>query len=998
MQRLLKRQLRRTFGIREAEQLDEMLEKLSTATEGADQEVRDFISGIKPFLERVDSSYGQYQRDLNLRDRSLRISSDELVQANERWRHEAETLATAINVLRAAANEMLIASDRSPLPEGEENLQQLTDVMVRLIDENQQINKKLAVTLTRLEQQKFALDQHAIVSITDAKGHIIYSNENFCQVSGYFQEELIGHTHRLVNSGHHPRAFFRQMWGTITRGKVWHGEVCNRTKKGEIYWVAATIVPLVGETQKPYQYIAIRTDITEQKKMAQALTKSEKRLKIALDASNTGLWDWNPETDKAFFSKTWLEMLGYQKGELEESGKTWFELLHPDDIPTIKPTLDEHLTGSNTPYEVEFRMRHKQRGWIWVLSAGQVTERNAEGKATRMTGIHKDMSDRKATELAIQEASDRAEAANQAKSDFLANMSHEIRTPMNAIIGLSHLAKHQIKNPRHRKYLEKIHTASESLLHIINEILDFSKIESGKLELEQTEFELDHLLSTFSSLIAFKAHEKGLELILDKQQDLPSRLLGDPNRINQVLLNLTSNAVKFTQKGEVVIRLHGKAKASGEMDLHISVKDSGIGIPKHQQGHLFEAFTQADATTTRRFGGTGLGLAISKKLVTMMGGDIRVESEEGNGSTFHFYIRVQCVTPEHPSSSETRYPPEFPQRALLVGADDAVQHTMKRMLQSLRLHVSCRPYDALTSEIDLSDIQLIVANLGADSHNELNILKQLTGQMETPKPTLLIHTHIHQQSVQTYLDRAPNRVALFKPITPSDLFDSLMGLFVPSNQQSPVKLLRLNKKQAFAQNCSQLSGCHLLLVEDNTVNQQVASELLEMIGVAVDIAVDGIQAIEAVSKRNYDAILMDIQMPRMDGYEATRRILEKFDTPPPIIAMTANAMSGDREKSLEAGMKDHISKPVDPQNLYATLARWVTPTTKQTTIKPLPEQSQEPFFPLAQLEQIPGMQPDLGLSRAAGNRQLYERLLKSFHDNQSTVVADLRTLIDSRQF
>ncbi|MBF0131910.1 MAG: PAS domain-containing protein [Magnetococcales bacterium] len=646
MNRLLKRQVRRAFGFVEPGEFEQAMIGLRDIIRrtACDKAVSALAEGLEDFFDRVEATYEQSERDLQLRNRSLQISSAELDSANRRLRAEADRQAIAIHALRQTSNDLLTSTGRPPLGEGVESLEQLTGVLIDLVHENETIHRNLSTVLADLERQKFALDQHAIVSIADTQGRITYANDHFCLVSGYQREELLGKDHQIVNSGWHDKKFFRTMWETITQGQVWHGEICNRKKNGNLYWVAATIVPFIGDNGQPFQFVAIRTDITTQRVMENALRESEQRLQIALDASNTGLWDWNPQTDQAYFSEHWLHMLGYQKGEIKENGQEWLGLIHPEDVALVQKRLEIHMRGETPTYQVEFRMRHRQELWKWIFSTGKVTERDAEGHPIRMTGIHIDVSERKRVEQELKSAMEQAEAANQAKSDFLANMSHEIRTPMNAIIGLSHLALAKAESPRQMDCLAKIHASSQSLLRIVNDILDFSKIEAGRLDMEVIPFDLDAVLHTLSAMISIRAHEKQLELVIIKDPEVPSHLKGDPLRLNQVLLNLVGNAVKFTEVGKVILRVEKEESkmTSDPIRLTFSVTDTGIGITPTQIASLFSAFTQADTSTTRRFGGTGLGLAISKRLVNLMGGDITVQSTPDVGSLFRFTIPLAC--------------------------------------------------------------------------------------------------------------------------------------------------------------------------------------------------------------------------------------------------------------------------------------------------------------------------------------------------------------------
>ncbi|MCP4409214.1 MAG: response regulator [Gammaproteobacteria bacterium] len=524
----------------------------------------------------------------------------------------------------------------------------------------EQSNQQAQKALADLAEQRFALDQHAIVVTTDVRGTITFANDRFMQISGYSCKELLGQNHRLLNSGHHDKEFFRDMYRTIASGKVWHGEICNRAKDGHLYWMSSTITPFKGRDGKPQSYIAIRTDITK----------------------------------------------------------------------------------------------------------------------------------RKQAELALKEAKLGAESANRAKSEFLANMSHEIRTPMNGVIGMTNLLLDSRLNQEQQNYTKIINRSAQSLLIIINDILDFSKIEAGRLELELLDFDLNALLEELAGSLVFGARDKGLELIFPANSMPDCWCRGDPGRIRQILTNLVGNAIKFTERGEVVVRYESSAERDGRSLPRFSVTDTGIGLSAEQQRKLFQKFTQADNSTTRKFGGTGLGLSISKKLVELMGGEIGVESELGKGATFWFTLDLA--------------PAQIPPRRL------------------------------------------------ADQHG----------------------------------DGVP-----------------------PAGSRQPQYQARV------------------LVVEDNATNQAVVRGMLNKFGVHIDMVGNGQEAVHALEQLPYDLVFMDYQMPVMDGYEATRRIRDPQspvkDRAIAVIAMTANAMQGDRERCIKVGMDDYIAKPVDPDKLRLVLERWL---------------------------------------------------------------------------
>ncbi|GAA5213337.1 response regulator [Corallincola platygyrae] len=581
----------------------------------------------------------------------------------------------------------------------------------------------------------------------------------------------------------------------------------------------------------------------------------------------------------------------------------------------------------------------------------------------------------------------KAEEANKAKSDFLANMSHEIRTPMNAIIGLSYLAMQTKLNKKQHNYVAKIHRSAESLLGIINDILDFSKIEAGKLDLESIDFKLDDVMENLANLVGVKAEEKGIEMMFDMDPDIPRGLVGDPLRLGQVLVNLGNNAVKFTDNdGEVVISGQMVEQTQTQVTLQFAVKDNGIGMNEEQQSRLFQSFSQADTSTTRTYGGTGLGLAISKNLLGLMQGRIWVESEPGVGTTFFIEL---VLDKQEAEEAPLQMPSDVGTLSVLVVDDhQTARDILCKMLDSFGFKAdSCQSGTEALAQINTrgseTPYDLILLDWlmpGMDGVETAAHLRSLQ-TAESPTQVIMMTAHGKQELLDATADN-PADAVMIKPITASTLLDTI--LTVKGREALSPKSAAPERSSSLQQRAT-LRGARILLVEDNLINQELAIELLEQENLIVTLAENGQEAIDALQASEFDGVLMDCQMPVMDGYTASRLIREKPEYQSlPILAMTANAMAGDREKVLDAGMNDHIAKPIDVDEMFKTMAKWITPALTadhketETQTEPKAEKSKTSCTTKIDLDDIPGLDSKLGLSRVDGNQKLYLKLVSRF--------------------
>ncbi|MES0490594.1 MAG: PAS domain S-box protein [Leptospirales bacterium] len=662
--------------------------------------------------------------------------------------------------------------------------------------------QKLRKAIKNLEVMQDAVDEHAIVAVTDLEGHITYVNDKFLEVSGYERKDLLGKNHKVIRSGFHSREFFKHLWSTISSGQIWQGEIKNRTKNGEAYWVFSTIVPFIDETGKPYEYISIRTDITEQKK-----------------------------------------------------------------------TVEE-----------------------------------------------------------LKNAKEEAEKANKAKSTFLANMSHEIRTPLNAVLGLADLTLDTELNLKQREYLNIIKSSGESLLSLINEVLDFSKIEAGKLQLNPYNFQLRRIIRSTLHLFFYEAKENDLKMGLDIDSNVPDNITCDAQRIKQILVNLLGNAMKFTESGHIVLRICATNRYShaNEIELKFSVIDTGIGISDDKKDLIFESFTQEDSSTTRKFGGTGLGTTISKQLSRQMGGDIGVECPPteylgktgGKGSLFWFTVRAK-VNVERTAMLEQSLK-ELKVNAIIFDFNNNLADWVEEYFKASNIS-----YDIITSlkkgptalTQKKYDFCLLVSSNLSDVKGVLDILLTYEGLINRIKIACIIPPEFKEEFILGYSKEIDEYIS--KKIKYETFLNIMGGMFTQGKEAELIvggkdKLL---KEKALLQ--KQSDKVNILVAEDNEVNQLLVKTALENKGYPITIAENGEEAVEMLKKKAFDIVFMDLQMPRMNGFEASEVIRKEISKTIPIIAVTANAFKEDKERSFASGMNAFITKPYKINDLIAAIHEWV---------------------------------------------------------------------------
>ncbi|WP_426113456.1 response regulator [Massilia sp. PWRC2] len=864
------------------------------------------LRGLPQLFEGLDASlrHAEHQADLEA-ERRQHARTAELSTANARLAADLARRERVMQALRAAAAALAAHGDLLPRVPVDDDLDGWSALIPELVELQ-------ARRRTDLANHRFAMDQHAIVSVTDIDGRIVHVNDRFCAINGYTRAELLGQPQSIINSALHPRSYFDSMWATVRNGAVWHGEICHLTKHALPYWVDATVVPFLDGAGKPYQFITIRTDISTSKRLAQKIAVSERQYREVVNSLSEVVFQVDASGRWHFLNPAWTAITGFEVAA--SLGQPFSDYLDPDARAAALAGFAGIVAGNGDSGRqlMRFLTRDGQRRY---LEAHARAEFDDAGVCSGVTGSLTDVTEQKAVAQALQTARDAAESASRAKSEFLANMSHEIRTPINSIMGMTELVLESTLTAQQRSYLDIVHGSADALLAMIDDILDFSRIEGGAIELAAVPFDLAQLVRESLQAQAARAADHCIALLLDIDAALPPCVLGDPARLRQILVNLIGNAVKFTDAGQVQVRVRALgAAADGVERVSITVCDTGIGIAPEQQASIFDAFRQADGSASRRFGGAGLGLSLTRRLAGLMGGSISVDSEVGRGSSFC----LELALPVAVGAGAARVAADASlagRTVLLIEASASSAALLRELVEGGGdvIEQRCGP-DALAWCAANSDatVDFIVIDDDLPLMDGFDTALALASSALRQVPVLMLSAAAagdaqRQQrlGIGACLPAPPQRAPLRAAL--QQLLGQRRPPLATVDASAPTRCLRV------------------LLVEDNELNQQLAHILLNKWGHDVSIASNGIEALAIHAQAHFDVILMDLQMPEMGGLEATahiRRREQGGSAASIIIAMTANAFEGDREKCIAGGMDDYLSKPFRAHEFQQMMARY----------------------------------------------------------------------------
>ena len=885
--------------------------------------------------------------------------------------------------------------------DGKEKLiESFVDISEKKATEN--LLKKSADLLENLSRQiPGVIYQYQIKP--DGSGCFPFASEHIKDIYGVAPEEVKEDATPVINNLHpddKDRVIQKILESKNTLEK-WDDEYrVILPQKGE-KWVRGVAQPELLE-DKSVLWHGYIYDITEIKEEQIEMKRLKNQFELAVDGTNDGIWDWDLKTNELYLSKRWKAMLGYNDEEIENSFAGWSNLWHPNDVEKIKKALDDHLDGLTQRYELIHRLRHKDQHWCWIMTRGKILK-DADGKPYRWIGTNIDITKQKEAEEELKRAKEQAEVASKTKSEFLANMSHEIRTPMNSVIGFSELLLDTDLNKIQKQYADTILTSGKGLLGIINDILDFSKIEAGKLELEIIWTDIIDLIEQAADLIKYSASKKGIELLINIDSKIPRFIMVDPVRVRQILANILSNALKFTEKGEIELKASLISMNDNRGHIRFSVRDTGIGISETQREKLFKAFSQADSSTTRKFGGTGLGLVISDQLAQKMGGKLEVESVQSQGSEFYFTIETELKEGEKLKESGI----SNIRRCLVIDDSENTRTIMEHLLTKWDIEcVTCdNGFKSLKIIEKSKAFDVIVCDYHMPYIDGIETVKMIREKLKlTPEkqPIILLHSSSDDAELQIKCKELGIYFRLTKPVKQDELFNCFLNIQQNRFEEQGDKKSVVEVDKTIIGNI-EIAPYKILIAEDNPNNMLLATSLIKKIIPSVEIieAVNGNDAFDKIVTLQPDLVFMDVQMPELDGNETTEK-LRKFEaqeniTHTLVVGLTAGALKQEREKSLESGMDAFLTKPIETDKLKALLDKYMKKDmkTKEDIDKIETTTTLEPEYSKKSLpKKMAGINFEAGINRLLGDEELYLELLNNFSNNYACVIQDLRKGIE----
>ena len=870
--------------------------------------------------------------------------------------------------------------------------------LMRDITESKELEAQLSSLVDNLPHGAV----YRLVQTPEGKLSLPYVSAGILALTGVPAGEIMERRGAFVQTIHEddlPR-YNAMLEDSLSRGSIFDCQFRSRTRDGRILWLHCRSAPRY-QADGTVIWDGVMQDITARKQAEDLIVALKERMELAIKVGGVGIWDMNAQEQKYIWDEQMYALYGLEHDAFDGSLERWLSFLHPDDVDRVLAQWQEAI-GKTGAFESEFRIVHPDGAVRHIRGQAEVF-RAENGSVLRALGINQDVTEERRTAQALIQARKAAEAAQAAKGEFLAVMSHEIRTPMNTVLGMTRLALQAERDPRQRNYLDKISASAQTLTSILNDILDYSKIEAGKLELEESEFRLEAVLESVSAVTAMKAEEKGIEIIYAVAPDVPSRLVGDSLRLGQVLINLVNNAVKFTHKGEIVVSVDARPAAGpNAVRLQFAVQDTGIGLDADQVAGLFQAFAQAEKHVSRKYGGTGLGLAICKRLVEGMNGQIWVSSTPGKGSTFYFTVELRSPQRSASQDGALRSGELKGKRVLIVDDNASSRETLAGMV---------RDFGMESQAVGSGKAALAALNQACEQGRSFEVVLmdwrmpgmdglETAGRIRTDAklkstPAVLMVTAYGREEVLRRAEQLGLHGVLIKPVTVSVMFNTIVGVFHDAATKASVatndEMAEIVLPQAQDEISAALAGRHILVVDDNAFNREVVGDFLQLAGMQVDTAVNGRDALAKLETATYDAVLMDVHMPEMDGLTATRRIrAQKRWASLPLIALTAQALTKDREASLAAGMNAHLTKPIDEMALYRTLMELLPPAilspgVDEARLSDFAEEDDEERASA----RVGGVDLSAARRRLGGSHERLQRLLQGFVRDFSEAPAQL---------